>query len=162
MKKRNKGILRGKIESPVALEVHHHLPDFEQDHGAFADGLLTQTTDFDYDEIDRALGLVEAAPPDVRQQAGELVRELFQFCFGANRKKLCAHWLRTATLRFAVVASATRPEILNDLTHGEIASQLGLTKAAASKALVLFEDKHGIKLAAPVLGVPDNAWRRLG
>jgi len=141
MKQRNKSVLAGKIESPVPMEVHHHLPDFEQDHGAFADGLLTQTSDFNYDEIDRALGLVEAAPPDAREQAGELVRQIFAYCFKGKRGLN----LRTATAKFVVIAAGLRPDVLGDESQTELAANLGLTKAALSKANVKFQDAFGFK-----------------
>ena len=147
MKEHHKAILAGKLETPVDLNEQHHAPTVEQDHVALDHGELTQSTDFDFDEVDRALGLVEAAPPDARQQAGELVREIFEFCFKARGKKFSASELKTAAMRFAIVVSGLRPDILNDATHGELAKRLSRTKAAASKASVKFEDKHGFQFA---------------
>lgn len=146
MKKHGKAILKGKVETPAEIE-KHHFPTVEQDHAGFADGELVQAQEFDFAAVDEALGLVESTPPDARQQAGEVLRELFQFCFGTQRKKLGAKELKTAAMRFAVIVSSLRPDVCNQATHGELAKHLGRTKAAASKALVAFEDRHGIQFA---------------
>jgi hypothetical protein len=141
MKEHGKAILAGKLETPVDLNEQHHAPTVEQDHVAFADGELTQSTDFDYAEVDRALGLVEAAPPDARQQAGELVRQIFTYCFQSKRKLN----LRTAAAKLAVIGAGLRPDALADESQTELAASLGLTKAALSKASVKFQDAFGVK-----------------
>jgi hypothetical protein len=147
MKENGQAILTGKIEQPADMNEHHHRLSLEQDHAGFDGTEMTQTADFDFDEIDRALGLVEAAPPDARQQAAEVLREIFQFCFAAPRKKFNGKHLKTAALRLAVIVSALRPDAFDQASHGQLAGRLGLCKAAASKACVAFEDKHQIKFA---------------
>lgn len=143
MKEHHKAILAGKLETPVDMNEQHHAPTVEQDHVAFADGELTQSTDFDYAEIDRALGLVEAAPPDARQQAGEVLRQIFAYCFQSKRKLN----LRTAAAKLAVIGAGLRPDALADESQTELAASLGLTKAALSKASVKFQDAFGIKFS---------------
>ena len=150
-KKRGAAILAGKIETPGAMVPPP--PQMPDDHVAWQNvsgenyAELIQTSDFNFDEIDAALGLFETAAPEVRAQAGEVLREIFQFCFGTRRKKLGANELKSAAMRFAVVVSGLRPDILNDATHGELARHLSRTKAAASKASCAFEDRHGIQFA---------------
>jgi hypothetical protein len=147
IQKRVKAILRGKKETPAVFE-HHRAPDAEQDHVAFdAPGHAETVEWFNHDDVDAALGLIDAAPADARQQAGEVLRQVFQFCFNSPRKKFGARELKTAAMRFALIASSLRPEVLNDATHGELARRIGRTKAAASKAIVNFEDKFNLQLA---------------
>lgn len=143
MKEHGKAILAGKVETPAAIE-KHHFPTVEQDHAAFdAPGEVVQTTEIDFDEIDRALGLVEDAPPDARQQAGELVRQLFAYCFPSHRKLD----LRTAAAKFAVIGAGLRPDALDNASQTELARRLGLTKAALSKASVAFQSAFGVQFA---------------
>ena len=143
MKEHGKAVLNGKLETPADLNEHHHAPTVEQDHVAFDHGELTQSTDFDFDEIDRALGLVADAPPDARQQAGELVRQIFAYCFKSKRKLN----LRTAAAKLAVIGAGLRPDALADESQTELAASLGLSKAALSKASVKFQDAFGVKFS---------------
>jgi hypothetical protein len=143
MKKHGKAILNGKVEQPADMNEHHHRPDVEQDHVGFDAAEVVQTTDFDFAEVDRALGLVEETPPDARQQAGELVRQLFAYCFPSQRKLD----LRTAAAKLAVIGAGLRPDALNDASQTELAARLGLTKAALSKASVKFQSAFGIKFS---------------
>jgi hypothetical protein len=145
MKGHGKTVLAGKIETPAFIEPHHAV-SVTDDHAGYEDGAITPAVDFDYDEIDRALGLVDVAPPDAQQKAGEVIREIFQFCF-STRKKNSANALKTAALRFAIIASGLRPDLLCNASQGEIAAQLHLTKAAASKVAVLFRDRYKLKFA---------------
>jgi hypothetical protein len=145
IKKDGKAILAGKVEQPVDMNERPHHLDIEQDHAAFdASGVVVQTTHFDFDEVDRALGLVEIAPIEARQQAAELVRELFVWCFKSNKRHAP---LRTASARFAVIAAGLRPDLLSDDSQTELAQRLGMTKAALSKASVRFQDAFGIKFS---------------
>ena len=141
MKKHGKAILNGKVEQPASMNEHHHRPDVEQDHVGFDAAEVVQTTDFDFAEVDRALGLVEETPPDARQQAGELVRQLFAYCFKSKGKVN----LKTAAAKFAIIGAGLRPDALNDETQTKLAARLGLTKAAISKASVKFQSAFGIK-----------------
>jgi hypothetical protein len=141
IKKHGKAILKGKVETPAEIE-KHHFPTVEQDHAGFADGELVQAQEFDFAAVDEALGLVESTPPDARQQAGELVRQLFAYCF--SQRKLD---LRTAAAKLAVIGAGLRPDALDDKTQTELARQLGLTKAAMSKASVKFQDAFCIKFS---------------
>jgi hypothetical protein len=105
---------------------------------------LTQTSDFNFDDIDTALGLVEEAPPAARAQAGELVRQIFAYCFKSRQGKPN---LKTAAAKLAAIGAGLRPDAFDDATQGELAAQLGLTKAALSKTSVKFQDAFGIKFA---------------
>lgn len=134
-----------RVETPVDLNEHPMESDFQQDHIAFDEAhRATGVVDFSFDEID---GVLATAPDDARQIAGELLRHVFQFCFGTNRKKLSKMQLTTAAMRLAVVVSGLRPDTLNNATHGQLARALKRTKAAASKANVSFQQQHGIKFA---------------
>jgi hypothetical protein len=101
---------------------------------------LTQTTDFDYDAVDEALRFVEAAPADARAQAGEVIRQVFAYCFGRGN-------LTAAAAKFAVIGAGLRPDVLDDATQTDLAQRLGLTKAALSKASVKFQDAFGVKFS---------------
>jgi hypothetical protein len=142
LKKKHAAIAAGKIETPATIEHHHHL-DVEQDHVGFDAAEVVQTTDFDFAEVDLALGLVEETPPDARQQAGELVRQLFAYCFKSKGKVN----LKTAAAKLAVIGAGLRPDALNDASQTELAARLGLTKAALSKASVKFQSAFGIKFS---------------
>jgi len=141
----------------------------EEDHaGVDTDGAVIQTVDFDYDGVDAALGLVKAASLTAREEAGELVRELVSFCFAGKRGRTS---LRTAAARLAVIAGGLRPDLLEDATQGELAAELGLTKAALSKMAVNFSDEYQVKFSrsrsaearasmrAARLGGPDRTRR---
>ncbi len=144
--KAHKTVVSGKrIETPVDLNEHHLEPDLAQDHVAFdAPGDLVGIVDFPFAEID---GVLESAPEDARQLAGEVLREIFHFCFGTGHKQFGETQLKTAAMRLAIVVSGLRPEIVNNATHGELAKCLSRTKAAASKSNVLFQSRHGFKFA---------------
>jgi len=114
----------------------------EEDHaGVDTDGAVIQTVDFDFEAVDAALGLVKAASPTARAEAGELVRELITFCFAGKRGRTS---LKTAAARFAVVAGGLRPDLLQDETMTELAAELGLSRAALSKVNVNFSTAYGI------------------
>jgi hypothetical protein len=137
--KTHKGFLRGKIETPVDLNEHRHEPDLQQDHAAFdAPGDLVGVVDFPFEEID---GVLESAPEDARQLAGEVIRQVFAYCFSKKGS------LTAAAAKFAVIGAGLRPDVLSDATQTDLAKRLGLTKAALSKASVRFQDTFGIKFS---------------
>ena len=161
MKKHGKAILNGKVEQPASMNEHHIHLDVEQDHAAFAaTGEAVQVVDFDFDEVDRALGLVKETPPDAREQAGELIRQLMAYCFPAGRKLN----LRTAAAKFAAIGAGLRPDALSNASQTALAENLGLTKAALSKASVKFQDAFKIKFARsrPLSSRAKMRARRLG
>jgi len=144
IQKHGKAILAGKVETPGAMvPPPAQMPD---DHAAWQRvsgenyAELTQTTDFDYDAVDEALRFVEAAPADARAQAGEVIRQVFAYCFGRGN-------LTAAAAKFAVIGAGLRPDVLDDATQTDLANRLGLTKAALSKASVKFQDAFGVKFS---------------
>lgn len=141
----NAGFLNRRTESPADMTTHHHTLTPDADHAAsIAPGHMTQVVDFPFDELDAAL---EGTTPDALEQAAEVLRQIFQFCFGERRDKLTESSLKTAALRFAVIVSGLRPDALNDMTHGQLAAILGRTKACASKHTVLFQNHTGFKFS---------------
>jgi hypothetical protein len=144
IQKHGKAILAGKIEKPGAMVPPP--PQMPDDHAAWQRvsgenwAELTQTTDFDYDAVDEALRFVEAAPADARAQAGEVIRQVFAYCFGRGN-------LTAAAAKFAVIGAGLRPDVLDDATQTDLANRLGLTKAALSKASVKFQSAFGVKFS---------------
>jgi hypothetical protein len=138
--KAHRAVVEGRrIETPVEIS-HRHEPDLQQDHAAFdAPGDLVGVVDFPFEEID---GVLESAPEDARQLAGEVIRQVFAYCFSKGS-------LTAAAAKFAVIGAGLRPNApgLDDATQTDLAKQLGLTKAALSKASVKFQDTFGIKFS---------------
>lgn len=99
--------------------------------------------EFPFDDIDAALGVVEAAAPDSRQEAAHVLRELVTWCFQTHAR----HGLRTATVRFTAITAGLRPDILSDRTLEDLAVEVGCTKANLSKACLKFADAFGVKFA---------------
>lgn len=151
MKEHGAAILAGKVETPGPMvPPPAQMPDGVawQNVSSSGDGQtyaeLTPTCNFDFDALDEALGFVEAAQPSAREQAGELVRQLFAYCFKARAKVN----LKTAAAKFAMIGAGLRPDdALHNASQTELAAQLGLTKAAMSKASVKFQSAFAIKFA---------------
>jgi len=142
IKKNGKSLLAGKVELPVAFDQHHQRPDLGN-HIAFeAPGEAIQTTDFNFDDVDKALGLIKETPPDAKQVAAELFSKILNWCFAARGQSL-----KAAAGKFAVVAAGLRPDLVNDLTFEQIGAQLDITKQAVSKNAVLFQQAFGFTFA---------------
>ena len=141
-KKHNLGMLRGAVETPAVFE-HHHDLTLDEDHAGFVRlGEMGQITDFPYEDVDTALGLIKAASPDARQEAAEVLHRVFQWCYPQNGKTS----LRTAAARLAILVSGLRPDTL-DKSLEQMAHELGRTKAALSKTNVKTEQFFGIHFA---------------
>lgn len=126
-------------ETPAEFSNHHRRQDPELDHIAFTeDGQIEQTVDFDFSEVDKALGMIEAAPENVRAKAGELLRELLGWVWGGSNTSL-----RRATIRFSVLAAGLRPELVANWTYEKIANETRVTKQNVSKTGKLFERAFG-------------------
>jgi len=146
--KTHKGFLNGKIERPAEMTVHRHELMPEADHvGSVAPGVVEPVTDFDFDticeserDLDEALGLVVKATPDARREAADVLHRVFQWCYPRNGKTD----LRTAAARLAALVSGISPDVLDGKTLGEMATELGRTKAALSKTNVHAERHFGI------------------
>jgi hypothetical protein len=113
------------------------------DHVAFdtdAHGAI-QTTEFDFDAVDEALGFVHQSPPEAREQAAELFRNLMAWCFADGRP------LRASMVRFTAICAGLRPDLLDNKTGHELALELNVTKQAMSRQAVRFEDAFGFKFA---------------
>ena len=140
-------VVEGKSEVPSKAEelpsdptVRHNFDETHHHENGHLCAVAMPEEDFA--ELD---GIIAAQPPSVRQLAGELVREIFLFCFNTNHKKFGASELKTATLRFVVVAAGLRPDLLNNASNGQLARLLSRTKSTASKASCLFEDRFGLQ-----------------
>lgn len=145
IEKHGKAILAGRAENPAAITPYHVI-NVADDHAAYVGGEVEPIEDFDYDAVDKALGFVKEAEPDVQQKTGEVLRELMQFCYSGHKRPSAAS-LKTAALRLAIVCASVRPDLFENATQGQLAASLGRTKAAASKIAVLFRDKYKIKFA---------------
>ena len=131
------------VETPVDLNERHHHLDLEHDHVAsVAPRDIEPATFFSYDDLDALLGTIEAAPEDARHLAGELIREVFAYCFSAKFKTKSE--LKLAASKLAVIAGWLRPDLLNGRTQTQVAQTLGLTKQALAKASVKFRDQFGL------------------
>ena len=108
---------------------------FDENHDAI------QVTPFPYEDIDEALGFIREAPPEAREQAAELLRQLLAWCFRRNTS------LRAAAVKLVCIASGLRPDTLGDRSMGEIAAEFGITKQAMSAQSRAFGDAFGIRFA---------------
>ena len=99
------------------------------------------TCDFDFEAVDQALGFIRKARPSARQEAAELFRQLATWCFQGDKP------LRVAAMKFSVIASGLRPELLGDRTMGEIATEFNCTKQNLAHQAAKFQDAFGIKFA---------------
>jgi hypothetical protein len=115
------------------------VPDFHAGWEDDDEHKLVPTIEFNFDDVDAALGIIHAAPRDARTQAAELFRQLLIWCFAGNPL------LRTALVKFTTIAAGLRPEILDDRTMTELAMEIGVTKQAMSKQATNFSDAFGIK-----------------
>jgi hypothetical protein len=99
------------------------------------------TTDFPFDEIDQALGFVHESPPAAREQAAELFRTLATWCFSGSKS------LRASMVKFVAIAAGIRPDLLDNRSLRELASELGCTKQNLAHQAVKFSDAWGTKFA---------------
>ena len=140
--KKNLAVLNGeRDEAPADLNEHYQALDLKHDHAAFADGHATQVCDFQFEDVFSALDGVK--PHREIEKAGVALREIWHWCF-STKSHLFA---KTAAMRFAVLISGIDPATCNGATLESIASELGFSKAAASKASLLFQQKFDLKFA---------------
>jgi hypothetical protein len=113
------------------------------EHLAFAEDhhQLIGSVDFNFDDVDEALGFIRKASPSAREEAACLVRELMTWCYRGNRP------LRAAAVKLACVASGLRPDMLGDRTLGEIAAEFGISKQGMAAQSRRFSDAFGFKFA---------------
>jgi hypothetical protein len=102
---------------------------------------VMQSVDFNFDGVDEALGFIHRSPPESREQAAELFRQLAAWCFPGNQP------LRSAMVKFTAIVSGLRPELLDNRGGSELAAELGVTKQALSAASVKFSDAFGIQFS---------------
>jgi hypothetical protein len=102
---------------------------------------LIRTTDFSFNDVDAALGFIHQSPPEARELAAEMFRQIMDWCFRSNRS------LRVATAKFSVIAGGLRPNLLGDRTMDQIASELGVTKQLLSHYSLKFSDAFQLKFA---------------
>ena len=117
--------------------MHQH-----QEHTAFdpeTHGAI-QTVDFNFDDVDEALGYIHHSPPSAREQAAELFRNLATWCFRGQQ-------LRPGLVKLIAVISGLRPDLLDNRTEPDLARELGVTKQALSRQSLKFQDAWRIKFA---------------
>jgi hypothetical protein len=140
VQRNNCRVLAGKVETPVELSVPYHNLNPEEDHSGYvAPGEAVQTVDFNYDEIDRLLGLVESEPPTVRATAAALFAEIMAWVWSGK------YPFKSAAIKFAALTAGLRPDLLGDRTFLQLGREYGVTKAAISKAALKFSDAFGIQ-----------------
>ena len=104
--------------------------------------------DFDYSKLDGALGWAERGSPEVAhyEDAVEMATEGFSLF-------LAWVWLTpqgkarnpdSAKLRFLAATATLRPAIFDNKSFAQIASGMGLTRAALSKLSVEFADEFSL------------------
>jgi hypothetical protein len=98
-------------------------------------------TNFDFDAVDEALGLIHQAPPPVREEAAELFRALASWCFRGNRP------LRSGMVKFVAIVAGLRPELLQDRSGQDLATELNITKQALAHQSLRFSDAFGFHFA---------------
>lgn len=102
---------------------------------------LIGTTDFDFGAVDEALGFIHRSPPEAREQAAELFRQLAAWCFRGNRP------LRASLVRFVAIVAGLRPDLLGNRSGRDLAAELGCTKQNLSHQSAKFSDVFGIQFA---------------
>ena len=130
----------------VTLETPHFA---DAAHSGFvAPGEPVPVVDFAWNEVESLAGEIRDTAPDAQAVAAELLARVFTYCFTkhkGNGNELPVP-LRTAALRFAVVVASLRPDLVGRTLEG-IADEVGMTKASASHAALMFADSWGMKLA---------------
>lgn len=145
-RKHNVGCVRGEAETPA--EFHpNHLATVEEDHVAYVEGPgeVHPTVNFDYDEIDRGNPLVaELTEADGPETFADALREILNWVWNDGR---LVTRTSSAVLRFAAMSAALNPRLLNDESYSQIGARFGVTKAAVSKAALLFSDEFGLHMS---------------
>lgn len=140
IKKRGLALMNGKKEKPATIKSHHYFSP-QEDHCELVNGHAEEIVDFNFDGIDETLGFIKNSPESVRNETGQLASKLFGWCFSSTGRNR----LKTAALRFAAIVAGIRPDLLDNCSQGELAKQLGLTKAAFSKTSLKFQSQFDIK-----------------
>lgn len=148
IKRRQYGFLNGKEETPAVFERDLHLnaeSAFEIAAPSSQDSIChcVSVTKFDFEKIDESLGFIDETEPDVRNLAARLFAELMDWIWGSEGTTP----IRTAMIRFTVLTSGLRPELLGDRSFSGIAEELNVTKQAVSKHGRIFSEKFDFKFA---------------
>ena len=130
--------------------INEREPGFEGDDGFDCHPVLVQG--FDYDEVDRRLGLnghsLEPDFEDLRQRLFHSIRKILEWCRSGDRGKYRALRLSAAYFFFA------------GKTQAQLAREDGLTRAAISKAANMFRDEFRLDdLLSRSPGMRDNETR---
>jgi hypothetical protein len=133
---------REDITIPIPMTETNHDPGgaIDQDRAKFCDGAISQITHFDFDDVDRALGLIESTPADARAEAAELVAQLMIWIWGSGAVK-------TALVRMTAMTAGLRPGLLQDKTYKALGQELGVSKQTLSKTALRFSAAFDTKLA---------------
>jgi hypothetical protein len=133
----NAAAIAGEVELPVAIADLPRLT-ITEDHAAVCVGGVEQISDFNFEDIDIALGAIEDASPNVRADAAVLFATVLGWIWTPGS-------IKTAMIKMSALTAGLNPDYLGNKSYEEIATELGATKQAISKAALSFSDKFGVR-----------------
>jgi hypothetical protein len=133
----NAAAIAGAVELPVTISEAAHVTISEDHAATCADG-SEQITDFNFADIDIALGAIEDESPNVRADAAALFAALMTWIWSPGN-------IKTAMIKMSALTASLNPTYLSDKSYLEIANELGTSKQAISKAALKFSDKFGVQ-----------------
>lgn len=119
----------------------HVALDFDSHEHVQAIGTCDPPWEQIFSDLDEPLKAIAETPPAAREQAGELLRQLFTWCCGPDGQRP----LRSSTVRFIVLVSGLRPDVLANRTGRSLAAELHISKQALSAQACKFEDAFGFR-----------------
>ena len=126
----------GKLK-PFDAKPVEHIAKPESDH--WADGSLSNSIDFDFDQVDRNLGWVKDTPRDVRKEAAEMFKKLLSNIWPDGSHA------RPAFVRFLAASCVLDPSLLEGKSMEEIGAQLNASKQSISRFALKFSDSFNLK-----------------
>lgn len=111
---------------------HNQLPE----HTAITRSGLEFTTDFPWDEIDRAFN---ETVPDAREEAADGLHAMLAWVYRDGDIR----GINSAFMRFCVVSALIEPRWLGNASFKEIGAQFGVTKQAVGAIASEFRKAHG-------------------
>ena len=126
----------------------HYQHGIEHDNVAGLPGHVEPVTHFDYQEVDRNLGL-DGSGKDVEGMAADLLIKILVYVVGGRMAgkngRLHKKDLPAATVRFIAFVAALRPDALGDASYEDIGECLGVSKQMISKAVLQAQKAFGVK-----------------
>lgn len=134
-------VQHGQTEKPAEFKPK---PDIEHDHAGIGEhGEIEPAIQFDYGAVDELAGTISACPVEAREQAAEIIAQVFAWCFDTRPP----NHLRQASARLAVIVSGLRPDICG-MTLQQIAEQCGYAgKQSISKIASAFTMAFGLQFS---------------